>query len=81
MIDIPLFTGFLKMSNYITFIAFLALIGAYILLNSLKKRKASFQVRMMTALALGLGIGIAIDLFGSNIGLLYTEYAQMEITT
>lgn len=81
MIDIPLFTGFLKMSNYITLIALLALIGTYVLLNRLKKRKSSFQVRMMTALALGLGIGIAIDLFGSSIGLLYTDYAQMEITT
>lgn len=81
MIDIPLFTGFLKMSNYITLIALLALIGAYVLLNRLKKRKSSFQVRMMTALVLGLGIGITIDLFGSSIGLLYTDYAQMEITT
>ena len=81
MIDIPLFTGFLKMSNYITLIAFVALIGAYALLTSLKKRKSSFQTRMMTALVMGLVIGIAIDLFGTSVGALYTDFAQSEITS
>ncbi len=79
MLDSPFFTQFLKISNPITLIAIVALVGALFLLNRLNKKKVSFSNRMLIALVIGLIIGLGIDFFGSNYSI-YQEFARKEIS-
>lgn len=80
MINKPFFTQFLKLSNFYTLGAILFLVVAIFFLKYMKKKKASFSIRMMVALLLGLGIGIIVDLIGRNNNI-YNEFASVEIST
>lgn len=79
MLNSPFFTQFLKISNPITLIAIVALVGALFALNKMNKKKVSFSNRMLIALAIGLVIGLAIDFFGSNFEV-YDKFARKEIS-
>lgn len=79
MLDSPFFTQFLKISNPITLVAIVALIGALLLLKNLNKKKVSFSNRMLIALVIGLIIGLSVDFFGSNYSI-YNEFARKEIS-
>ncbi|MBA5729057.1 hypothetical protein HW423_04580 [Aerococcaceae bacterium INB8] len=45
----------------------------------MSKRKTSFSMRMLVALVLGLALVVAVDLVGTNLGTIYTDFVQSEI--
>lgn len=80
MINQPFFTDFLKISNIFTIVVILFLALILAIIYNMSKRKMSFSVRMMVALIAGLILGIAVDLVGTNMGSIYTDFAQGEIS-
>jgi hypothetical protein len=80
MINQPFFTNFLKVSNWFTIVVIVLLLVIIGIIRNMSKRKTSFSIRMMVALVLGLALGVAVDLVGTNLGTIYTDFAQSEIT-
>ena len=80
MIDAPFFTQFLKVSNFYTIGAIALLIVAILFLKALKGKRVNFSKRMIIALVVGLAMGVVVDLIGSK-SAVYTDYAQLEIST
>lgn len=79
MIDSPFFKQFMRISNFYTLGAVLALFAIVYLLTVLKKRKVSFSNRTLIALIFGLVLGLGIDVIGSSSSI-YTDFARKEIS-
>ena len=80
MINQPFFTNFLKVSNWFTVGVIILLLIIIGIIRKMSQHKTSFSIRMMVALVLGLALGIAVDLVGSSLGTVYTDFAQGEIS-
>ena len=79
MLESPFFTQFLKISNFITLISVLALLGSILVIRNLTQKKVSFSNRMLVALVIGLVLGFAIDILGSSSDI-YEAFARKEIS-
>ncbi len=79
MLESPFFTQFLKISNFITLISVLALLGSILVIRNLTQKKVSFSNRMLIALVIGLVLGFAIDILGSSSDI-YDAFARKEIS-
>lgn len=63
MVQTPLFTNFLKLSEPLTFIAIALLISCFFIIHLLEKKKKSFSIRMFVGLVLGIALGFLIQVF------------------
>lgn len=79
MINSPFFQQFLKVSNFYTLGAVVALVAIVVFLGVLKNKKVSFSNRTLIGLVLGLTLGLVIDYLGSS-SAIYTEFARKEIS-
>lgn len=64
MFQTALFTNFLKLSNFMTFLSLGLLILCFLVIFLVEKKKINFSIRMIIALILGVSLGILIQAIG-----------------
>ena len=83
MLNTPLFTNFLKLSEPLTFIFLGVLIACFFAMKVLEKKKMSFSIRMFVGLILGIALGFLIQVvaqFPDTATIKSTPWIQETIT-
>ncbi|MGL5722223.1 MAG: cation:dicarboxylate symporter family transporter [Brevinema sp.] len=83
MFDTALFTDFFKISQPMTVLAIVLLVGSFVILYQCEKKKISFSMRMLIGLILGLSLGIVLQAvagFPSPDSIKSTPWIQQSIT-
>ena len=83
MLNTPLFTNFLKLSEPLTFLFLGVLIACFFVMKVLEKKKVSFSIRMFVGLILGISLGFLIQVvaqFPDTATIKATPWIQETIT-